>query len=126
MLTIRSTPVEADLLTSLDGGARCDHTTTTATTTFSSTDVILDNVQDNGRCFDITVNYGRFSEEGRGRISPDGTAVTLELYIGGKALLHRCEDGPVGSRSVRLAIGSAGQGRVVRLAGDSIQVYRVQ
>lgn len=121
-----NTTVEAGLLTSLDGGARCDHTTTTATTTFASTDVLLDNVQDNGRCFDITVNYGTFSEEGRGSMAPDGTAVTLELYFGGKALFHRCEDGPVGSRSVRLAIGSAGQGRVVPLAGDSLQVYRIQ
>jgi len=109
-----------------DAGRECDHTTTTSTTSFSSTPVLIDNVMGNGSCFDVTVDYGAFGEEGRGQMAPDGSAVTLELYFRGRASQHRCEDGVVGSGEVNLIIGSADAGRLAHPAGDTSQMYRIQ
>lgn len=104
-----------------DGGAAfCDHTLTTVTATYTSKAVLVDNVQDNGRCFDITIDYTTFGEEGRGKMSPDGGLVTLELYYRGKATQHRCEDGPVGAPNVHLLVGGAS----VPFSGSSLEVYR--
>lgn len=123
------TTVEAGALVGAsDGGSRCDHTTTTATSKYTSTSVLVDNVADNAGCFDLTVDYGAFGEEGRGRLAPDGTWIALELYFTGKAARHRCEDGAVGAGSVELLVGQpdAGVGRVLHLSGNSVQVYRIQ
>jgi len=120
--------VEAGQLAALpDGGLACDHTATTSTSIFTSRAVLIDNVADNGGCFDVTVDNGTFGEEGRGRMAPDGTLVTLELYFRGKASRHRCEDGAVGSQ-VDLIIGSpgTGAGKVAHPLGDTLQVYRIQ
>jgi hypothetical protein len=120
--------VEGGALATLpDGGLGCDHTATTSTSNFTSMSVLIDNVVDNGACFDVTLDFGAFGEEGRGRIAPDGTSVTLELYFRRKASQHRCEDGAVGSQ-VNLIIGSpgTGAGKVAHPVGDTLQVYRIQ
>lgn len=124
------TTVEAGQLSggSADAGSRCDHTTTTATESYTSKSLLIDNAKDNGGCFDIAVDYGAFAEEGRGRIAPDGTSVTLELYFRGKVTKDRCEDGRVGDPSTDFVIGQpdAGAGSIVPVGGDALQVYRIQ
>jgi hypothetical protein len=106
----------------------CDRTTmSTAGTSFTSTAVLVDNVQNNADCFDITATYGGFSQEGRGKISADGKTVTMELYFGGKAANHRCANGAVGSGI--LAVTTQADGGVASttpFTGDAQQVYRVQ
>jgi hypothetical protein len=116
--------IEAGHLTrGADGGAdACDHTVTTDTATYTSRSLLLDNAVDNGRCFDVTIDYAAFGEEGRGRIAPDGTTVTLELYFRGKALHHRCDDGELGAPTVELLVG----GTPVPFSGDALQRYRVE
>lgn len=117
-----STVERGRLVPPADGGAAfCDHTVTTGTAMYNSKAVLVDNVQDNGQCFDITIDYTTFGEEGRGTMSPDGGSVTLELYYRGKATQHRCEDGPVGAPTVHLLVGGA----PVPFSGDSLEVYRL-
>jgi hypothetical protein len=103
------------------GITRCDHTTSTGTMTLTSSSLRLDNVAADGTCFDLTIGYGRFGEEGRGQMSPDGQTVTLELYFSGWATRDRCQDGPVGDGGVQLIIA----GKLVPVLGDARQVYRV-
>lgn len=104
-----------------DGGAvgMCDRTTKSNTVSFTSTAVLIDNVSNNGECFDITSTYNGFSQEGRGSISADGKTVTLELFFA--ATGHRCADGAVGATGVQLAT----QGGPVPFTGDAKQVYRI-
>ena len=97
----------------------CDRTTVKGSdVAFSSNAVLVENVQGNATCFDITVTYTGFGQEGRGMISTDGKTITLELYFKGQATGHRCASGAVGSSTVTLN-GKA-------FTGSSQQVYRVQ
>jgi hypothetical protein len=98
----------------------CNRAVKTTTQTFSSTTILIENVKNNAECFDFTATYVGFKQEGRGKISPDGKTVTLELFFA--ATGHRCADGAVGATGVKLAT-SAG---AVPFAGDAKQVYRVQ
>ncbi len=84
---------------------------------FTSTTVLIENVQGNAECFDLTVTYPAFTQEGRGKISADGQTVTLELFFPG-AQGHRCASGAVGSGGISLASGA--------FTGDAQQVYEVQ
>lgn len=86
--------------------------------TFPSTTVLIENVKPNGECFDITATYPGFVQEGRGKISPDGKKVTLELFFTTQATGHRCAAGAVGAATVTLN----GQ----PFAGNAQQVYTVQ
>lgn len=105
-----------------DGGTvtTCDHSTSTQQAAFTSTAVLIENVKNNGECFDITSTYVGFKQEGRGMISADGKTVTLELFF--SATGHRCADGAVGGSGVTL-VNSVGQ---FPFSGDAKQVYRVQ
>lgn len=85
--------------------------------TFTSTSVLIENVQGNGQCFDITVNYGSFSQEGRASISANGQTIVMELYFSGQAAGHRCADGNVGASGVTVQ-GAA-------FTGDAQQTYTV-
>jgi hypothetical protein len=86
--------------------------------TFTSTAVLVENVQGNATCFDVTATYAAFKQEGRASISADGKTVIMELYFGGQATGHRCADGAVGAATVKLN-GAA-------FAGNAQQTYRVQ
>lgn len=105
----------------------CDRTTVSTTLSpFTSTAVLIDNVQNNADCFDITATYTGFSQEGRGKISADGKTVTMELYFTGKAANHRCASGAVGSGSLAVTAQADGGVATTPFTGNAQQVYRVQ
>ncbi len=103
-----------------DGGTvgTCDRTTVSNEATFTSTTLAITNVANNGACFDILANYGSFAQEGRGKISSDGTTVTLELYFQNQSANSNCAAGPVGSAGVTVLTKP--------FSGNAQQVYRVQ
>jgi hypothetical protein len=96
----------------------CNHTQQSGMAMFSSNTVLIENVQGNAECFDITVTYTGFSQEGRGKIAADGSTMTLELFFAGQATGHRCASGAVGATGVTVA-GAA-------FSGNAQQVYTVQ
>jgi hypothetical protein len=97
----------------------CDRSTVAGSPlTFASTAVLVENVQGNATCFDVTATYAGFKQEGRGSISADGKTVIMELFFGGQATHHRCADGAVGATGVVLN-GAA-------FTGNAQQTYRVQ
>jgi len=87
---------------------------------FTSSILNIENVKEDGTCFDITVTFGGlgFSQEGRGLITQDGTQVKLELYFGGAATGHRCADGAVGAKTVKQ--------RGADFTGEAVQTYVIQ
>jgi hypothetical protein len=96
----------------------CDHTVAAGTPlTFTSTAVLIENVKQNGACFDISVTYPSFRQVGRGKLASDGKTLTLELFFDGQAAGATCEAGPVGSRTVRLNNAD--------FTGNARQVYAV-
>jgi hypothetical protein len=97
----------------------CDRTTKANTASFTSTAVLIENVRNNGECFDITATYTGFSQQGRGSISADGKTVTLELFFA--ATGHRCADGAVGASGVQLSTMNG----PVPFTGNAKQVYRL-
>jgi hypothetical protein len=108
-----------------DGGAApgvgkvgfCDHSVKSNTVSFTSTVVLIENVKGNGACFDITVTFNGFSQEGRGSVNADGTTMTLELYFGGKAANHRCADGDPGTSGVTV--------NSMPFSGSALQKYAI-
>ncbi len=102
----------------LDVGT-CDHTLQAGSDlAFPSTNVLVENVQGNGECFDVTITYTGFTQEGRGRFSADGRTMDLQLYFATQATGHRCADGAVGG-----AVTFKG---TANYAFDSVQTYRLQ
>lgn len=95
----------------------CDHDTPGALLEFTSTAVLIENVQGNGECFDITMTYPGFSQEGRGAVVGDGAEVHLEIFFKDQATGHRCADGKPGDDTVTLN-GNP-------FTGDATQVYEV-
>ncbi len=85
---------------------------------FSSTNTLVENVAEDGSCFDFTATYNGFSQEGRGKVAQDGKTLSLELYFGGQATGHRCANGAVGAATVKL--------KGADFTGKSTQVYAVQ
>lgn len=83
---------------------------------FDTTAVLIENVRDGGRCFDITLTYSGFGQEGRGSIGPDGDTLELELFFRDQAVGHRCASGEVGSPSVTL--------NQERFNGTAVQLYQ--
>lgn len=96
----------------------CDHETIAGTLSFSSTNALIENVQGDGECFDVTFTYTSFVQEGRGRISPDGKTLELELYFKDQALNIRCAQGGVGAPGVKLNGADH--------PGSSVQTYIIQ
>ncbi len=97
----------------------CDNATAVGNPlVFTSTAILVENVQGNGECFDVTATYAGFGQQGRGKFSADGTTMTLELFFAGQATGHRCANGAVGAASVT-PNGSA-------FTGNALQVYRRQ
>ncbi|MGC3999900.1 MAG: hypothetical protein QM767_21650 [Anaeromyxobacter sp.] len=88
-----------------------------ATLPFSSTNVLIENVAGNATCFDVTVTYTGFAQEGRGRFLDDGDTLELELFFSGQATGHRCADGAVGEATVTL--------NAAAFTGNAVQTYRI-
>ncbi|MEQ9499764.1 MAG: hypothetical protein RIT81_22995 [Deltaproteobacteria bacterium] len=86
--------------------------------TFDTTASRIENVRDDGGCFDITLTYAGFGQEGRGSISNDRTEIRLELFFRDQAVGHRCADGDVGDPTITL--------NQEAFTGDAVQRYRVE
>jgi len=84
---------------------------------FSTTAVLIENVQADARCFDITLTYAGFGQEGRGSISADQRTINLELFFRDQAVGHRCGDGAVGAPSVQL--------NQEPFTGNAVQIYSI-
>lgn len=96
----------------------CDHATVSLTLTpFVSTNILIENVEGNGACFDVFADYGAFAQEGRGKFSADGRTMTLELFFRDQAVGADCASGDVGSGGITLN-GAA-------FTGNAQQVYRL-
>jgi hypothetical protein len=85
---------------------------------FISQTVLVENVEGNGACFDLVVDYGAFAQEGRAKFSADGRTLTLELFFEDAAVGANCAAGDVGSGGITLG--------GVAFAGNAQQVYRLQ
>lgn len=85
---------------------------------FASTHHLVENVQGNAECFDFTITYPGFAQEGRGKIEPDGSVIYLELFFKDTAVGHRCGDGAIGELNTVTLNGAA-------FSGNAVQVYRV-
>lgn len=96
----------------------CDRSAMSSELGFDSTAVLIENVKDNGACFDFTVTYPGFGQEGRGSLSEDGTALVLELFFKDQAIGHRCADGNPGDPTVVL--------NQTPFTGNARQAYRVE
>jgi uncharacterized lipoprotein NlpE involved in copper resistance len=95
----------------------CDHVAA-GELSFTSTAILVENVKADGSCFDITVTYNGFSQEGRGQISQDGKTAKLELFFSGQATGHRCAAGTVGAQTVTLNSNA--------FTGNAVQTYTIQ
>lgn len=95
----------------------CDRTRLSGEASFVSTAVLVEKVEGDAECFDFTITYAGFGQEGRGRILPDRSALELELFFKDHAIGHRCADGAVGSRTVTL--------NQAPFDGDATQVYAI-
>lgn len=96
----------------------CDRTTMSSELPFDSTAAIITDVRGDGACFDFTITYAGFGQEGRGSIDPAGKVLTLELFFKDQAIGHRCADGNVGDRTVTLS--------QAMFTGDARQRYNIQ
>ena len=109
--TLNDAPTEGDVGT-------CDRTTVAGELMFDSTLHVVENITGNAECFDFTVTYAGFGQEGRGMISPDGSEIHLELFFTDQAVGHRCADGAVGAPDTITLNGAA-------FAGDAVQRYMI-
>ena len=95
----------------------CDRAAEGVPLEFASTNHLIENVDGDANCFDFTITYAAFAQEGRGRIPTDRQTVELELYFKDAATGHRCADGAVGAATVTL--------NGATFEGDAVQIYRV-
>lgn len=96
----------------------CDRSTMAAELSFDSTAALVDNVKGDGECFDFTITYPGFGQEGRGSLQDGGSTLVLELFFKDTAIGHRCDDGMVGDPTVTLSQAA--------FTGDARQTYEVQ
>ena len=102
-----------------DDVGQCDRMTPNGETfSFNTTTALIENVQPDGACFDITLTYPGFGQEGRGSFSADRETVTLELFFRDQATGHRCEAGSVGSSTILLNRET--------FTGVATQLYRLE
>jgi hypothetical protein len=95
----------------------CDRSRLGGEASFDSTAVLIENVEGSAECFDFTITYPGFGQEGRGSIDADRTVLTLEIFFKDQAVGHRCADGNVGDPTVTLNQNP--------FTGDARQRYRI-
>lgn len=95
----------------------CDRQSLASELTFDSTAVLIENVKGNGTCFDFTITYSAFGQEGRGKISEDGKTLVLELFFKDQATGHRCAAGDPGAATVTLSQQP--------FTGNALQTYSI-
>ncbi|MCP3136781.1 hypothetical protein [Pyxidicoccus xibeiensis] len=89
---------------------------------FTSTNVLMENVATGGTCFDVVFTYPSFKQVGRGSFSADRKTLSLELFFENGATGANCEAGPVGSKTVNIVF----QGQSAPFTGDAVQKYTIQ
>ncbi|MCY1073121.1 hypothetical protein [Archangium lansingense] len=104
--------------TSTAGVQECDHAAKSGATDFTSTGVLIENVAEDGSCFDVTYTYPSFKQVGRGQVSQDGKTLKVELFFENQATGARCSNGGVGATGVTLN-GAA-------FTGNAVQTYAIQ
>jgi hypothetical protein len=113
LATLEDAPDPADIGT-------CNHELPLGTPlVFISTTVLIENVEGNGDCFDVTVTYPGFTQEGRAAFNADATQLTMELFFSGQATGHRCADGDVGEPGTVTL-------NTFAFTGDAVQTYEIQ
>ncbi len=107
--------VTSELGTLTESG--CDRMRLSGEASFDSTAVLIENVGGDAECFDFTITYPGFGQEGRGTINAERTELDLELFFKDQATGHRCADGAVGAPTVTL--------NQQLFTGDALQRYRI-
>jgi hypothetical protein len=105
----------------------CDRTTASGAGVAQATSsVLISGVRGNADCFDLRLAFvDGLVQNGRGKLSPDGTVMTLELFIDAGTLTfggYHCADGNVGSSSATFDGGSG----VTPFTWNAQQVFRLQ
>jgi hypothetical protein len=95
----------------------CDQEAEATMLEFVSTSYVVENVTGDAECFDFTITYPGFGQEGRGSIVDDRTKVELEIFFLEQATGHRCADGAVGSGGIML--------KGEPFEGDAVQTYKI-
>ncbi|HZO14796.1 MAG TPA: hypothetical protein VFB62_16090 [Polyangiaceae bacterium] len=95
----------------------CDQASEATKLEFVSTSYVVENIQGDAECFDFTITYPGFGQEGRGRISEDRSELELEIFFLDQATGHRCADGAVGAGGIVL--------KGEPFSGDAVQVYKI-
>ena len=80
----------------------CDRASASSTLEFVSTAVLIENVAPDGSCFDVTMTFPGFGQEGRASLDTEAGSVTMELFFKDQATGHRCAAGAVGDATVTL------------------------
>ena len=96
---------------------KCEKAEVSGKLEFNSTSYLVENVEGDATCFDFTITYTGFAQEGRGAIDADRTSLELEIFFKDQATGIRCADGAPGSGGIQLN-GAA-------FEGDAVQVYRI-
>lgn len=105
--TLNNAPNKGDV-------GECDEAAASNELSFSSVTHAIENIQGDAECFDFTVSYAGFSQEGRGSINEDGTELRLEIFFKDQATNMRCADGPPGTPGIQLN-GAPFQGNAVQI-----------
>ena len=100
----------------------CDHESMSTELKFDSTSYLVENIEGDAECFDFTVTYTGFGQEGRARITEERTVLELEIFFKDSASGITCADGAVGSGGITIGTG----GDAKPFDGDAVQVYRLQ
>jgi hypothetical protein len=108
--TLENAPAKGDIGT-------CNTGATSTELSFSSVSHLIENIDGDAECFDFTISYAGFSQEGRGSIDEARSALSLELYFKDQATGMRCADGPPGSAGVQL--------NGAPFEGNAVQVYTI-
>jgi poly(hydroxyalkanoate) depolymerase family esterase len=119
---VTMTPLGGKIRVSSELGTRsddsgCDRMRVSGEASFDSTAVLIENVEGDASCFDFTITYPGFGQEGRGEIDAERTTLTLELFFKDQAIGHRCADGGVGDPTVTL--------NQTMFTGDAQQRYQI-
>ncbi|QRN97101.1 hypothetical protein JRI60_50495 [Archangium violaceum] len=100
------------------GVQKCDRTTKSGQSDFTTKTVLIENVKEDGSCFDVTYNFGIFKQMGRGQVSQDGKTLKVELFFENQATGSRCADGEVGAPTVIF--------NKQPFTGNAVQTYTIQ
>ncbi|MBL8953571.1 MAG: hypothetical protein JNK82_22540 [Myxococcaceae bacterium] len=111
---------------SLDGGTpmngtvgQCDRATVSGPFSATSSAIMISNITGNAECFDIEVNYGNYSQEGRASIDQTTGQAKMELYFKNAAVDNKCANGNPGATGVKQVVA----GMQYAFTGNAVQTY---